>query len=124
MDLRFFICCRCGSIVTFLREPLRACPCCCQQLRELIPNSSGANPEVHIPVFQQEGNQIAVQVGRKPHPMIPEHYIQWVALLTRNGSQIRHLRPGDPPRACFPICPGDEVEAVYAYCNLHCLWKS
>ena len=27
--------------------------------------------------------------------------------------------------ASFPmLCEGDEVEAVYAYCNLHSLWKA
>lgn len=24
---------------------------------------------------------------------------------------------------CFALCEGDEVEAAYAYCNLHSLWK-
>ena len=34
------------------------------------------------------------------------------------------LKPGDEPKVCFSICEGDEVEAVYAYCNQHSLWKA
>ena len=28
------------------------------------------------------------------------------------------------PKVCFSLCQGDEVQAVYAYCNLHGLWKA
>ena len=34
------------------------------------------------------------------------------------------LKPGDKPTVCFALCDGDEVEAVYEYCNLHGLWKA
>ena len=27
-------------------------------------------------------------------------------------------------KACFHICHKDELVAVYAYCNLHGLWKA
>ena len=56
--------------------------------------------------------------------MIPEHFIEWIALKTKQGNQRKALNPGDAPAACFKICDGDEVEAVYAYCNLHSLWKA
>ena len=56
--------------------------------------------------------------------MITEHYIEWIVLQTKNGVQRKELNPGDKPEACFALCDGDEVEAVYAYCNLHGLWKA
>ena len=28
------------------------------------------------------------------------------------------------PEVTFALVDGDEVEAVYAYCNLHGLWKA
>jgi len=56
--------------------------------------------------------------------MQPEHYIEWVSLQTKQGNQRKVLQPGDAPKVCFAICEGDEVEAVYAYCNLHSLWKA
>ena len=58
------------------------------------------------------------------HPMIPEHYIEWIALETTGGNQRKTLSPSDEPKACFALCEGEEVKAVYAYCNLHSLWKA
>ena len=40
------------------------------------------------------------------------------------GNQRKELHPGEKPEVCFALCEGDEVEAVYAYCNLHSLWKA
>ena len=56
--------------------------------------------------------------------MIDVHYIEWVSLKTKQGNQRKALNPGDEPKVEFAICEGDEVEAVYAYCNLHSLWKA
>ena len=56
--------------------------------------------------------------------MTAEHYIEWVSLQTKQGNQRKALHPGDAPVVEFAICDGDEVEAVYAYCNLHGLWKA
>ena len=43
---------------------------------------------------------------------------------TKQGNQRKELHPGEKPEVCFALCEGDEVEAVYAYCNLHSLWKA
>ena len=56
--------------------------------------------------------------------MIAEHYIEWIALKTKEGVQIKELKPEEEPKRCFSLCEGDEVEEVYAYCNLHSLWKA
>ena len=47
-----------------------------------------------------------------------------VSIQTRQGNQRKALKPGGEPKVCFALCEGDEVEAVYAYCNLHGLWKA
>ena len=54
---------------------------------------------------------------------LPEHYIEWISIQTKQGNQRKELHPGEKPEACFALCKGDEVEAAYAYCNLHSLWK-
>ena len=41
---------------------------------------------------------------------------------TKQGNQRKELHPGEKPEVCFALCEGDEVEAIYAYCNLHSLW--
>ena len=52
------------------------------------------------------------------------HYIEWISIQTKQGNQRKVLKPGQEPVACFCLCEGDEVEAVYAYCNLHGLWRA
>ena len=56
--------------------------------------------------------------------MTAEHHIAWVALHTKAGNQRKALEVGQEPVVTFAIEEGDEVVAVYAYCNLHGLWKA
>ena len=77
-----------------------------------------------MPVYTVDGNRVIVKIGEIAHPMLPEHYIEWVSLQTKYGNQRKALAPNDAPEVCFSICDGDAVEAVYAYCNLHGLWKA
>ena len=125
MDLKFFCCPKCGNVFTFLNCVEEPISCCCQSAQELVPNSSGADPEVHVPVIcQPRRDVVLVKVGRRPHPMVREHYIEWICLQTTRGSQIRPLAPGGVPQASFRLCPGDTVVAAYAFCNLHGLWMA
>jgi len=75
-------------------------------------------------VWEGKDNLVQVTVGAVEHPMLPEHYIEWIAIHTTGGNQRKKLQPGEPPKACFALCPGEEVLEVYAYCNLHSLWKA
>ena len=93
-------------------------------MTELVPDSTDAAQEKHVPVVTVEGSMVDVKVGSAPHPMIPEHYIQWVALETTEGCQIKYLEPGQAPEVKFALAPGDRVKAAYAYCNLHGLWRA
>ncbi len=45
-----------------------------------------------------------------------------IYLETKNGGQRKALSPGDEPKATFAL-HDDELVAVYAYCNVHGLWK-
>ena len=47
-----------------------------------------------------------------------------MAIETKQGSQIKYLKPGEEPKAVFAIADGDEFVAAYEYCNLHGLWKA
>lgn len=98
--------------------------CCGQKMTEIIPGTTDAAVEKHVPVYTVDGTTVTVSVGSTAHPMLPEHYIEWVSLQTKQGNQRKLLKPGDEPKVCFAMCEGDEVEAVYAYCNLHGLWKA
>ena len=65
-----------------------------------------------------------VSVGSVTHPMTAEHFIQWVVLETERDAYIHWLRPEDAPEAAFALAEGQKAVAVYAYCNLHGLWKA
>lgn len=124
MEMKFYRCKKCGQIVAMVEK--KRCPimCCGEPMEEIIPGTTDAAVEKHVPVYEVKDNLVYVTVGSTLHPMIPEHYIQWIALKTKNGNQRKVLTPEDEPKATFALIPGDEVEAVLAYCNLHSLWKA
>ena len=91
-------------------------------MHELVPGTTEASSEKHIPVYKECNNTVHVTVGSDEHPMEKEHYIQWICLVTSKGIQRVNLSSTDKPEAVFYI--GDEKPvAVYEYCNLHGLWK-
>jgi len=124
MEMKFYVCQHCGNIIAYVKNSGVSVVCCGEKMKELVPNTVDAAKEKHIPVVTVEGNKVVVNVGSIPHPMLPEHYIEWISLQTKQGNQRKSLQPGDKPEICFSICDQDEVEAVYAYCNIHGLWKS
>ena len=124
MEQRFFICKHCGNIVAMVKSSGVPIMCCGEKMSEIVPGTMDASKEKHVPVYTIEGNTVNVAVGSVLHPMQPEHYIEWVSLQTRSGNQRKQLEPNDEPKVSFAITDGDEVVAVYAYCNLHGLLKA
>ena len=98
--------------------------CCGKPMQEIVAGTTDASKEKHVPQYFVENGIVKVNVGSIEHPMIDEHYIEWISLQTKNGNQRKVLNPSHKPYIEFLIEPDDEVEAVYAYCNLHGLWKA
>ena len=84
--------------------------------------SDGA-AEKHVPFVSREGNKVTVRVGEVAHPMLEEHFIEFIALVTEDDAQFAYLKPGQEPVATFTLKEGVSAEA-YEYCNLHGLWKT
>ena len=124
MEQKFLICEHCGNMIAMVKDTGVPVMCCGEKMTEIIPGTTDAAVEKHVPVYTVDGTTVTVSVGSTAHPMLPEHYIEWVSLQTKQGNQRKLLKPGDEPKVCFAMCEGDEVEAVYAYCNLHGLWKA
>ncbi|WP_302609285.1 desulfoferrodoxin family protein [uncultured Mitsuokella sp.] len=126
MAKRFFLCEKCGNIVGLINDAGGTLSCCGQSMKELIPNTTDAAAEKHVPVItlDREGGEVTVQVGTAAHPMTAEHLIEWIHLVTEKGAQIKHLKAGDAPEAVFKLTGGDKPVAALAYCNLHGLWKA
>ena len=123
MAQKFLVCEHCGNIVEVVKDAGVPMMCCGQKMTELVAGTTDAAVEKHIPVYEVKDNKIYVNVGEVEHPMMAEHFIEWVSVQTDKGTQLKKLVPGQKPEVVFAICEDEKVEAVYAYCNLHGLWK-
>ncbi len=122
--MKFYICNHCKNIIGKIHDAGVPVVCCGEKMAELVPNTTEAATEKHLPVVTIEGTNVNVRIGSVDHPMTEEHLIQWVYLETAEGGQRKNLKAGDKPELNFAITAGDKVKAVYAYCNLHGLWKT
>ena len=122
--MKFYVCAHCGNIITFVKDSGVPVMCCGEKMQEIIPGTVDAAVEKHLPVVSVEGSQVTVQVGSVEHPMLPEHFIEWIVLETSTGSQMKALTPGEKPQAVFALADGEKAVAAYAYCNLRGLWKT
>jgi len=120
---KFFICKHCGNIIGMVDDRGAPVVCCGEPMTELAPNTVEAAREKHLPAVTVSGNTITVQVGSVPHPMTEEHHIAFVYVESERGGQRKALKPGEEPRCAFCFAD-DKPVAVYAYCNLHGLWKT
>ena len=122
--MKIYKCKKCGQIV--MKVEVKPCGifCCGEEMEELIPNSTDASAEKHIPVYEVKDNRVYVKVGAEEHVMTPEHHIAWVLLKTNRGIMLRNLDLDKPATMVFTMCEKEEVEEVYEYCNLHGLWKA
>lgn len=123
MEVRFYECAHCGQIIAKVKDKGVPVVCCGEKMKEIIPGTTDAAAEKHIPVWEVKDGIVNVVVGSVEHPMLEEHYIEWIVLQTKEGNQRKALSPGMEPKAVFALTEGDEVTAAYAYCNLHSLWK-
>lgn len=124
MEQKFYQCKKCGNIIAQVKLKGNPVMCCDEEMKQIIPGTSDGAKEKHVPVYKREQNRVIVMVGEIGHPMTDEHYIEWVSIQTKFGNQRKALNPGDEPKVCFSLCENDEIEEVYAYCNLHGLWKA
>lgn len=121
--IKFFRCDICGNIVGLIIDAGIPMVCCDEEMTELKPQTADGAYEKHLPVVEAKGNEIKVLVGSVPHPMVKEHYIQWIYVETEKGGQRKSLLPDEKPEASF-VLVDDKAVAVYEYCNLHGLWKT
>ena len=122
--MKFYRCSHCENIIAYVENSGVPVFCCGQKMEEILPNTTDAANEKHVPVVNVEGNKVTVNVGTAPHPMTDAHYIGWVVLCTNLGNQRKLLSPDSEPKAEFLLLENESVEACYAYCNLHGLWKA
>jgi len=121
---KFYICKHCGNIIGLINNAGVPLVCCGEEMAELIPNTTDAAVEKHVPVITKKGNAVTIDIGAVPHPMTDAHFITWVYIQTEKGGQRKILNPNDKPSVTFILTDDDTFEIAYAYCNLHGLWKA
>lgn len=120
---KFYICEKCGNIVEMVKASGAPLVCCGQKMTEIKAGVVEASREKHIPVAEVNGNTVNVVVGSVEHPMTEDHSIEWIYLETDKGVHRISLAAGEAPKASFTLTDEKPI-AVYAYCNLHGLWKA
>ena len=113
-------CEKCGALVKVFKDcTCDNCgiKCCGEELKELVPNTVEASYEKHIPKYEIKDGRVLVNVE---HVMEDVHYIMWVVQVFDNKIVRVNLNPGDKPEVVFPYVDNC---TIFAYCNLHGLWK-
>ena len=123
VEQKFFLCKKCGNLVGQISGKMVPMVCCGEEMTEIVPNTVEASKEKHLPTVNVAGSTVEVQIGSEPHPMEEAHHIQFVYMGTGRGGQRKNLKVGEAPKLKFSLTE-DEPLAVYAYCNLHGLWKT
>jgi len=114
----------CGNIVEVLHTGVGELVCCGQPMQLQNPNTVDAAIEKHVPVVEKAIEGVVIHVGATEHPMLPEHYIEWVEAICSNGKIVRkHFSAGDKPELRLPNAETTDLK-VRAYCNIHGLWSN
>ena len=119
--LQIYKCAACGIIVEVLDGGSGQMTCCGEPMKHLVEQTADAATEKHVPVIEKIEGGYKVKVGSVPHPMAPEHFIEWIELLADGRACRQFLEPGGAPEAVFSV----QAESVSAreLCNVHGLWK-
>ena len=120
--IKFYRCEHCKNVAIKAVDSGVPLVCCGEKMAELVPMQSDGALEKHLPVLQFDDSTLTVTVGEVLHPMLENHYINFIVVELVDGYLIKHLRPASQPVAKFNV-KKDDVVAVYEYCNLHGLYK-
>lgn len=111
----------CETIVELVHTGKGRLDCCEKPMMLMTPNTQDASLEKHVPVVEQIPDGVRVKIGSAAHPMVEEHYIEWIEILADDKVYRKYLKPGDAPEAEFCI-KADNIVAR-ELCNIHGLWQ-
>ncbi len=120
--LEIYKCEKCGNVVEVYHQADGSLVCCGEEMMLLEEKTADKTTEKHVPLVEAVDGGYKVTVGSTLHPMLENHYIEWVQLVTDKQVLTQFLKPGDEPTATFKT--SDKVLYAREYCNLHSLWKS
>ncbi|MBF0493503.1 MAG: desulfoferrodoxin [Candidatus Omnitrophica bacterium] len=116
-------CAVCGNVVEVVNASAGTLVCCGQPMNRLEAKTADQGKEKHVPVVTESGGKVTVAVGSVEHPMLDNHYIKFIEVLTKDKVLRADLKPGMKPSAVFDVAKADIV-TVREYCTVHDLWKA
>ena len=119
--MKFRICSVCGNVIMSLNNEQMPVKCCNQVMQELVPNTKEAAVEKHKPVIVEENGEKYIVVGSTLHPSTEEHHIEWIVVDYGTSYQVYNLEATSAPKV--KLVNPEGIKDIYAYCNLHGLWK-
>ena len=117
-------CKTCGNIVEVVHAGAGDLVCCGMPMEKQVAGSSDGAAEKHVPVIEKIDDGYLVKVGSVDHPMLENHYIEFVELICQKCGKVqrKYLKPGEEPEAKFKS--GSDKVIAREYCNLHGLWQA
>ena len=106
--INFLVCDEDKAIVELISEGNETISCNGKPMHELVPNSTNAAQEKHVPQVAVNGNTVKVDVGSVRHPMEDAHSIRWVEIVTDKGIQRKHLCANTDPVVEFALLDNEK----------------
>lgn len=113
----------CGNIVEVNHTGAGTLVCCGKEMELMVEKKEEEGNEKHLPVVSFEGDTLIVKVGAIQHPMEEAHYIEWIEVISDEGSQKVFLNHNDAPEATFKISSTENLR-IREYCSIHGLWET
>ena len=118
--LEIYKCEVCGNIVEILHGGKGQLYCCGKPMLLLPEKTEDEGREKHIPVIENTETGRVIKVGAIPHPMLENHYIEWLDVVTEHCVKRHFFLPGDEPR--IEMKCDCKIIKVREHCNVHGLW--
>ena len=124
ITMKFYICPETQTVVEVVAGQPAPLTIDGKPMEELVPNSTDAAVEKNMPVLSVENGVLKVSVGEVEHPTIEKHWIPFVAVKAGDLVLRRSINATEKPVAEFPLGSYKGEVEVYAWCNLHGIWKA
>lgn len=123
--LQLYKCETCGNLVEVLADGIGELVCCGKAMELLdAQTDETVRGESHLPyIFKNEEGKTIIQVGKTLHPMLPEHYIQFIQVISDDKKMVltKLLEPEEPPK--MELEKAFENFCAREHCNIHGLWE-
>ncbi len=123
--LEMYKCEICGNFVEVVFAGAAELVCCNEPMKLQKANTTDAAGEKHVPFFIKKDDELEIKIGSIEHPMTPEHYIQFIEVVSADERYVKrkYLNPSEKPSFTLK---GYDIGKLTAreFCNLHGLWEA